>query len=78
MLYTAFESPLTNLHHFAAPTNTTELSSIGQIMSLGHEPHNSDAVFGRQHRRTSLAQIVSQISANTFELVKPVINSGKG
>ncbi|GBP69826.1 hypothetical protein EVAR_51991_1 [Eumeta japonica] len=29
-------------------------------------------------RRTSLTQIVSQISATTFELVKPVINRDKG
>ncbi|GBP35275.1 Zinc finger BED domain-containing protein 5 [Eumeta japonica] len=45
---------------------------------LGHEPHSTNLVFGRHRRRTPLTQIVSQISATTFELVKPVINSGKG
>ncbi|GBP64275.1 hypothetical protein EVAR_45323_1 [Eumeta japonica] len=35
-------------------------------------------VLGRRRRRTSLAQIVRQISATIFELLKPVINSGKG
>ncbi|GBP82834.1 hypothetical protein EVAR_34497_1 [Eumeta japonica] len=29
-------------------------------------------------KRTSFAQIVSQISATTFKIVKPVVNSGEG
>ncbi|GBP29411.1 hypothetical protein EVAR_22023_1 [Eumeta japonica] len=36
-----------------------------------------EVVFGRRHKRTSLTQIVSQITANTFKLVKPVTNSGR-
>ncbi|GBP87628.1 hypothetical protein EVAR_99952_1 [Eumeta japonica] len=45
---------------------------------LYHEAHSTDVVFGHGHKGSSLAQIVSQISATTLELVKPVINSGKG
>ncbi|GBP39964.1 hypothetical protein EVAR_39192_1 [Eumeta japonica] len=37
-----------------------------------------DVVFGRRHRRMFLTQVVSQISATTFELLKTVINSDKG
>ncbi|GBP63612.1 hypothetical protein EVAR_54441_1 [Eumeta japonica] len=29
------------------------------FVSLDHESHSTDVVFGRRHRRTSLAQIVS-------------------
>ncbi|GBP73381.1 hypothetical protein EVAR_60615_1 [Eumeta japonica] len=48
-----------------------------RITNLCHKPHNTDVAFGRRRRRTPLTQIVNQISAATFELVKPVINSGK-
>ncbi|GBP45104.1 hypothetical protein EVAR_33209_1 [Eumeta japonica] len=48
-----------------------------QIYRSTSEPHSTDIVFGRRRTRTSLAQIVSQISAITFEIVKSVINSAK-
>ncbi|GBP33814.1 hypothetical protein EVAR_25415_1 [Eumeta japonica] len=81
MSYAAFESPPANLlHHFAAPINMTEFLSFGQIISLCQEPHSTDVLVGRRHRRTTLTQIVNvnYISATTFELVEPVMNSGKG
>ncbi|GBP25806.1 hypothetical protein EVAR_94826_1 [Eumeta japonica] len=71
MSHTAFESQQeTFFQHFAASTKTSEFSRVGQIMSLYHGPRSTDVVFGRPRRRTSLTQIVSQISATTFELVK--------
>ncbi|GBP08810.1 hypothetical protein EVAR_78217_1 [Eumeta japonica] len=48
-----------------------------QMLGVVKEMIESDVVFGRRRRRTSLTQIVSRISATTLELVKPVINSGK-
>ncbi|GBP79322.1 hypothetical protein EVAR_99545_1 [Eumeta japonica] len=47
------------------------------LVSLYHEPHRTEIVFDCRRRRTSLTQIVSQISATTFELFKPFTNSGK-
>ncbi|GBP28231.1 hypothetical protein EVAR_19079_1 [Eumeta japonica] len=47
-------------------------------LSLHREPHSTDVVFPGSHRRTFLTQIVNHFSANTFELVKPVMNSIKG
>ncbi|GBP57393.1 hypothetical protein EVAR_51240_1 [Eumeta japonica] len=44
------------------------------FVSIYHEPHITDVVFGRCCRRKSLTQIISQISATTYEF----INSGKG
>ncbi|GBP28811.1 hypothetical protein EVAR_19856_1 [Eumeta japonica] len=38
---------------------------------LYRELHSTDVVFGRRHTRTFLTQIVNQITATTFELVKP-------
>ncbi|GBP51448.1 hypothetical protein EVAR_37284_1 [Eumeta japonica] len=35
-------------------------------------PHNTDVVFSRRRRRTSLIQIVNEISATTFNLVNPL------
>ncbi|GBP56740.1 hypothetical protein EVAR_36994_1 [Eumeta japonica] len=32
------------------------------FVSLYHEPHSTDVVFGRRRRRTSLTQIISQIN----------------
>ncbi|GBP66472.1 hypothetical protein EVAR_51459_1 [Eumeta japonica] len=40
--------------------------------SLYHAPHSNDVVVGGRDKMTSLTQIVSQIIAITFELVKPV------
>ncbi|GBP46430.1 hypothetical protein EVAR_95130_1 [Eumeta japonica] len=45
------------------------------FVSFYHEPHTIDVV-GHRHRRTSVTQIVSQISATSFKLIKPVIDSG--
>ncbi|GBP76169.1 hypothetical protein EVAR_49966_1 [Eumeta japonica] len=47
-------------------------------VSLYREQHSIDIVFGRRLRMTFFTQIASQISATTFELVKPVITNGKG
>ncbi|GBP94575.1 hypothetical protein EVAR_65772_1 [Eumeta japonica] len=47
------------------------------LVSVYHEPHGTDAVFGRR-RRTSLAQVASQVTATALEVVKPAINSGRG
>ncbi|GBP27434.1 hypothetical protein EVAR_17136_1 [Eumeta japonica] len=51
-------------------TNIT-LVSVSMMKSI-------DVVFDRRRRRMSLTQFVSQISATTFELIRPVINSGQG
>ncbi|GBP29686.1 hypothetical protein EVAR_13609_1 [Eumeta japonica] len=49
---------------------------VGQyFVSAYHELHSTNFVSGRRRRRTSLVQIVSEISTTTFELVKPDINS---
>ncbi|GBP14960.1 hypothetical protein EVAR_6612_1 [Eumeta japonica] len=58
-----------------AYTRTNGSARGDSFVSLYHEPHSTD-VFSRRRRRTTLTQIVSQISGTTFELVKPVINSG--
>ncbi|GBP09648.1 hypothetical protein EVAR_76623_1 [Eumeta japonica] len=50
---------------------------IGAV-NLYHEPLIADVILDRRHRRTSLTQIVSQISATTFELLKPVVNITNG
>ncbi|GBP77830.1 hypothetical protein EVAR_34373_1 [Eumeta japonica] len=72
------------LPYFAAPINMTEFLSFGQILryspshscvSRYHEPHTTDVSCRR--RRIFLTQIVSQISAATFELVKRLMYSGK-
>ncbi|GBP48314.1 hypothetical protein EVAR_34807_1 [Eumeta japonica] len=52
--------------------------NLMQMSSLYHEPHSADAVSGGRRRRTSLTHIVSRITATTSELVKPVVNSGRG
>ncbi|GBP49646.1 hypothetical protein EVAR_37428_1 [Eumeta japonica] len=47
------------------------------LVSLYHELHSTD-VSGRRDRRTSLTQIIREVSVTRYELVKSVINSGKG
>ncbi|GBP40422.1 hypothetical protein EVAR_25274_1 [Eumeta japonica] len=70
---------------FVAAINTTKFLSVGQItcwyvnlLSVNHEPQSTDVAFDRRRRRTYLTQIVSQINATAFEIMKSVINSGKG
>ncbi|GBP30893.1 hypothetical protein EVAR_28531_1 [Eumeta japonica] len=71
------DNRLTTSHlHWATSINTS-LRSLEPV-SLYHELHSTDVVFGRRRRRTSLAKTVGQISATTFELVKPVMNGDKG
>ncbi|GBP56513.1 hypothetical protein EVAR_42706_1 [Eumeta japonica] len=41
---------------------------LARDMNFYHEPHSIDVVFGRRRRRTSLTQIVRQISATTFKV----------
>ncbi|GBP92519.1 hypothetical protein EVAR_73780_1 [Eumeta japonica] len=78
MSCTAFESPPASLCSISRHQLTgRSFLGFGQIMSLYHEPHCTDAVFGLRHRRTSLAQIISQISATTLKLVEPVINNAR-
>ncbi|GBP38324.1 hypothetical protein EVAR_36276_1 [Eumeta japonica] len=48
------------------------------FVSLYHEPHSTDVLFGCRRRRTYFTQIVGEISAITFEVSKPVINSDNG
>ncbi|GBP12191.1 hypothetical protein EVAR_6371_1 [Eumeta japonica] len=56
---------------------TTAINRVTRS-SLYQEPHSTGVGFDRCRRRTSLAQIVSQISTTTCELIKLVINSGRG
>ncbi|GBP16974.1 hypothetical protein EVAR_101989_1 [Eumeta japonica] len=69
---------VTNFVMIARPSKHIDLLVGHSFVSLYHEPLSTDVVFGRRRKRTSLSQIVSQISATTFELVNSVINSGKG
>ncbi|GBP39258.1 hypothetical protein EVAR_22664_1 [Eumeta japonica] len=52
--------------------SVSKVASRSLFVSLYHEPHSANAVFGRRRRRTSLAQIISKIIATAFKLVKPV------
>ncbi|GBP82239.1 hypothetical protein EVAR_54984_1 [Eumeta japonica] len=79
MSYAPLESPPASLCITSWHQSTRRSFEHGQIMrcppshscQLYHEPHGTDAVFGRR-RRTSLAQVTSQVTATTLELVKSI------
>ncbi|GBP65129.1 hypothetical protein EVAR_29793_1 [Eumeta japonica] len=62
-----------------APNNCLSSGGIwrGAVMMKENPTASTDVVFGRRRRRTFFTEIVSQIIATTFELVKLVTNSGK-
>ncbi|GBP18644.1 hypothetical protein EVAR_14414_1 [Eumeta japonica] len=64
---------LTNTDAYACPNLLIGHSFVSHC----HEPHSTDIVFDHRRRRTSVRQIVSQISTTTCELVKLVINPGR-
>ncbi|GBP20310.1 hypothetical protein EVAR_10571_1 [Eumeta japonica] len=63
--------------HLTSPDSCLS-GSMWFFVSFYHGPHSANIIFDRRHRRTSLTLIISQSDATTFELVKPIINSGEG
>ncbi|GBP54054.1 hypothetical protein EVAR_85357_1 [Eumeta japonica] len=61
------------LNYQACPDVYGSESTGHSFVSLYFDPHSALVVLGRCRRKTSLMQIVSQVNATTFELVKPVI-----